>query len=225
MQKRSWRSFAAKNKLRYGIGKAFGAPEITGSFDGYKIAVLTSEHATPDARGSRKLTAVEVALKSEMSFPGVVGSSGMVPLVQSLNFGGEIHPEHENWDVSYIARSKNEAAMEGYLSKERLDVLTSLMKVKNFWVIFIFQEEGTLLRIDTTDPLQAPERLEKLVKKLISAARILELKKGEEDRLLSLKSKKKVKSRQETIAIPEGPEDEKIELELEEDEDDESDKS
>ncbi len=218
MQKKGWRSFAAKHKLRYGTGKGLSVPEITGSFEGYTIGVLTSEHQTPDARGTRKLTAAEVALKSEMPFAGAVGSSGMVPLVQSLDFGREVHPDHDKWDASYIARAKNKTAMDGYLSKERLDALASLMKIKNFWVIFIFQEEGTLLRIDTTDPLQAPEKIEKLMTKLIATARVLELKDGEGDRLLSLKSTKKKKSKQTKII--EEPEEEKIELELEDDEED-----
>ena len=197
------------------MGKDLSTPEVTGSFEDYTIGILTSEHETPDARGTRKLTAVEVALKSEMPFAGAVGSGGMVPLVQSLSFGGETHPDHGKWDVSYIARAKNKAAMEGYLSKERLDVLTSLMKVKNFWVIFIFQEEGTLLRVDTTDPLQEPEKIERLMRKLIAVAQVLELKDGEADRLLSLKPAKKIKSKQTKNV--DAPEEEKIELELEED--------
>jgi hypothetical protein len=215
-QKQAWRAFAEKNKLRFDVGKPLSTPEVTGNYDDYVIGLLTSEHTTADSRGTRKLTAVEVALKSEFPFAGAVASGGMVPLVRIPNFGGEVQPTHESWDPSYIARSVNTDAMEGYLTKERLDILTTLMKVKNFWVVFIFREEGALLRVDTPDPLQDAAKLESFVKRLIAAARKLELSSGEGDRLMSLKGKKRAEESKKAAVVAE-PESVKIELELEED--------
>lgn len=215
-QKQAWRAFAEKHKLRFNISKPLSAPEVTGSFDDYAIGVLTSEHTTADSRGVRKLTAVEISLKSEFPFAAAVASGGMVPLMKVPDFGNEIRPEHEGWDPSYIARSRSVDAMEGYLTKERLDILTALMKVKSFWVVFIFREGGALLRVDTPDPLQETEKLESLVKRLIAAARKLELAPGEGDRLMSLKAKKKAEDSKKA-GVVEAPTSEKIELELEDD--------
>ncbi len=215
-QKQAWRAFAEKNKLRFEMGKPLSTPEVTGSYDDYMIGVLTSEHTTADSRGIRKLTAVEVALKSEFPFAAAVASGGMVPLMKIPDFGNEIRPEHEGWDPSYIVRSKNTDAMEGYLTKERLDILATLMKVKSFWVVFIFRDEGALLRVDTPDPLQDSVKLESFIKRLIAAARKLELASGEGDRLMSLKAKKKAEDSKKA-GVVEAPKSDKIELELEDD--------
>ena len=49
----------------------------------------------------------------------------------------------------------------------------------NVWVIFLFKDGASLLRVDTSNPLTSAEQLEKLVKILLTAAQTLELKAGE----------------------------------------------
>ncbi len=214
-QKKSWREFAKKNKLRFGLSKPISAPEITGVIDDYTIGIFTAEHASPDARGMRKLTAVEVALKSEMPIEGAVGSGGMVPLIQSLDFNEEFRPDHGAWDSSYIIRTRNRDVIEGYLSAERLNALTSVMKVKNLWLIFIFRKEGVLLRVDMPDPLVTSEKIEKIVKTLIKTAKVLELKEGEAKRLSAQRQKTKDEDRMVSVDDKTGEEDIDLELEAE----------
>jgi len=214
-QKKSWKDFAKKHKLRYRAESLMAAPDINGVMDGYTLGVFTSEHMTADMRGTRKMTAVEVELSSAMPFDGAVASGKMTDLVQGLNYSEELRPAHKNWDVSYIARSRNGAALEAYLTQERLDAVTSLMKVRNFWVIFIFQGENTLLRVDTFDPCDNPDKIEKIVRRLIRIARILELKEGEGARLQSQKRKPPQKGLTDPDA---GFDEEEITLELEDDE-------
>lgn len=214
-QKKGWKVFAKKHKLRYRTSGMMASPEISGTINGYTIDIFTSEHFSPGQRAPRKMTALEVQIPGTMPMEGAVASDGMVNLVKELNFNAEVKPQHKDWDVSYIARANNAEALEAYLTEERVGALTSLMKVKSFWLIFVFKKSGTLLRIDSLDPCDSAEKIEKLMRKLIATARILELKDGEDRKLIAALRKKT--EQKNTLALEE-EEGGRIELELEEDE-------
>lgn len=173
-QKKSWKAFAKKYKLRYTPNSFMESPAVNGVIDGYRVNILMGEHQTQDARRARKLSAIEINLETVMPADGALGSADMVPIIQEINLKAELKPEHRNWDDSYIAMTDKKAVMNQYLTQERLEVLTKLMKVKNSAVILIFRDEIMLLRLDTPDPLDKPQRLDKLVKKMIETAKVLE---------------------------------------------------
>lgn len=182
-QKESWRAFAKKYKLRYSAKKNFMSPEVSGVVDTMAVSLFTSDHVTQDARAARKMTAIEISLKSQMPFSGAIGSGIMVNIIQARAYKEEIRPAHPQWNTSCILRTSNTAAMEAYLTPERLEALMALMKHKTDSGIFIFEPTENLLRLDTPDPLETLDKLEKLVKKLIKIAQALELKEGEGMRL------------------------------------------
>lgn len=158
---------------------------MDGVVDDYKMSFFSSEHVSYDVRGSRSLTAIEITLNSVFPVDGAIASGGMVPLVKALEFKSESRPKYEKWNKSYIASADNKFVLNAYLTDERLDVLTRLMKVKNAWIIFIFKNDTMLLRVDIADPLTSPEQLEKMKEMMVKAGQILELKKGESKRLKS----------------------------------------
>jgi len=194
-QKQAWKSFSVRKKLRYRAHSMMASPEISGALNGYSINFLIAEHFTPDGRSSRKLTAIEVQLLSKMPFEGGIASGGMVSLIQSIRMREETKPNHPKWDKNYIAASSSGAAMEAYLTPERIDALTSLMKIRNGWVILIFRADAFLLRFDTPDPLESQQKLEKLTDKILEMAKILELKPGEDGRLKLETTKKPIKEK------------------------------
>lgn len=178
-QKKTWADFAKRKKLRYTPNRTFANPEIKGTLDDYTISIFTGEHTSADMRGTRKLTAIEVHLTSVMPIDGGLANGGMVQIIQNMSFKEEIRPKHAEWHKSYIASSDNRHVLKTYLNDERLAALISLMKMKNAWVVFVFRGDVTLLRLDTPDPLDSTAKLEQIVKKMIEAAKILELKSGE----------------------------------------------
>lgn len=218
-QKAVWKAYANKHKLRYKPHTFFSPPEMNGVIDTHSVHLFPGEHATPDARYSRKMTAVEIQLANKMPVEGGVASDGMVDLIQGLSFKEEYKPEHKLWQKSYIASAESKAVLEAYFSKERLDALLKLMKVENFWVIFIFRGDVTLLRLDTSDPLNSQEKLDKVVKTMVKTAQILEFKDGEEDRLKQVLKKKPVAK---AVSIDVDDEIEDTGLKLEEDESDQA---
>ncbi len=213
-QKAGWRAFAKKHKLRCTLNKNLSSMEVSGTIDGFGVALFTSEHILPKQRTEQKLSAIEIELQSEMPIEGAIGSANMVPIIQGLDFKNEFTPKHKRWDTSYIVRTDVLAGIDIYLTEERLKVLTSLMAQKLASVILIFKNDTMILRLDTHDPLETVEKVEALVLRLIKAAKIFELEEGEGRRLMMKKEKA-----ERMISIKENPEDAGLSLELEEDED------
>ncbi len=189
-QKRGWKQFAQKYKIRYRGNNLFDSPDLSGSVDGYKVIAFTSDHSDEDARLGHRLTCIEVSLKTALPVSCAVASGGMVKIVEELSFQYEYRPEIKGWDNSYIARSKDDDLMRAYLTDDRLKALIKLMKIKNSWIILLFSSGQGLLRIDLPDPLDDPKNLEKHIKMMVNTAKILEIGDGE---LNKMTSKKKTK--------------------------------
>lgn len=173
-QKKAWQVFAKKYKLRFTPGSMMESPTINGLIDGYTVGILVGTHASSDERRARKLSAVEVTLHGTLPAEGVLASADMVAIAQDINLKTEVKPDHPDWKDEYIATTSKKPVIDKYLTRERLDHLTGLMKIKSAAVILIFREDIMLLRFDTPDPLDTPQKLDKLVKKVIEAAKVLE---------------------------------------------------
>lgn len=184
-QKSAWKVYAGKRKIRYKSGPLMMSPSLQGSIGDHTVDVFSSEHLVEDARGSRKLTAVEVSLNSVMPVTGGVASGGMIPILKGLDLKQEYFPKFKAWKKSYVAAGANKGVLAAYLSDARLEALCGLMEIKNAWVILVFKDEAMLLRVDTPDPLDSAAALDKVVKQMLAAAKLLELKAGESERLKS----------------------------------------
>ena len=214
-QKTAWKTFATRKKLRYRPGTLFGSPEMSGSADKRTVSFFVAEHMAPDARSSRKLTAVEVKLSSLLPFEAGIASGGMVPLMQNFPFREELRPDYPKWDKNYIAAASSRAALEVYLTPERLEALTSMMRIRNGWTIFVCRGDTTLLRFDTPDALDTVEKLNRIYTKMYAVAEALELHKGEEGILKAEAAKRSVK--EVNIAVDERDFQEAKGFQLEED--------
>jgi hypothetical protein len=214
-QKKVWQAFSEKNKLRFKPSDFLQSPEMDGVIEGFNFSFFTSEHQTQDLRSTRKMMAIEVRLHSVLPIDGGCASGGMVGIFKQLGLKAEICPAQEGWNKTYIAAGSNKRVLEMYLTAERLTALTRLMKIKNVWVIFLFKDDFTLLRIDTSNPLASAEQLERLVKILVATARALELKSGESGLLKAEESKAIMHDN--ALAVDSKVLDEPIGLELEED--------
>ncbi len=216
-QKKSWKSFSERHELRYTSGTFFESPSVSGVYNEYPVSLFTGEHQQEDARKNRKLTAIEIELTSIMPMAGAAASGGMIPLLDGLDHNTEYKPEHKKWKSEYLIRTDNLSMMAGYMSDERIAALTELMKVVNAWVMFIFMEKNTLLRLDMPNPLEDPKRMDVLLNKMVEVAAILELEKGEEKKLERLRDKN-IEQENAAVVLEETTSDTALELELEEEE-------
>src|SRR5690606_38503255 len=113
--------------------------------------------------------------KSAMPVAGVMGSGGMVTVIEHLNFRDEIRPDYSWWNEAQIIRTENKTILEPYLTEERLKAFGALAKIRNAWVIFIFKDGQTILRVDTPDPLDSEKKIAAILNRMVEAAKILEL--------------------------------------------------
>jgi len=174
-QKQSWKAFAKRKGLRYRSRGVFDSPEITGVFKDYNIFIFTTEYDNEDGRMPRRMTSLELSLKSTLPHSMAVASGGMVKLVEELSYRSEFRPDVHGWDNSYIVRSHEAVVPEEYLSEARLKSIMRLMRIKNAWVILFFTPEQALLRLDTPHPLHQAKLLEDILNKLAEAAKIFEV--------------------------------------------------
>ncbi len=188
-QKRAWKIFAEKRKMRYSETGMFSTPIVSGAIDTYGVSLFASEHSELDERSYKRLTAIEISLQSDFPFSCAVASGGMVSVVDSFYIRHEFKPTVKGWDNSYILRASDLEIAKNYFSDERLKKLLKLMSIDKAWVILAIVGDRGILRLDTPYPIDNPKELDKLIKQMISVAKALEMKKGEEKDLLLKKTK------------------------------------
>lgn len=170
--------------MRYHSGAFFQSPSISGVIDEYSVAVFAGEHETADARAVRSLTAIEVNMKTSLPAAAAIGSGGMVSLIQTLDLTQEFKPPVKGWDDEYIIRCAHLGLTQNYLNEERLNIMVNLMRIDKSWVILLFNGADGILRLDTPMPVSDPKELDVLINQMISVAKVLELKDGEERDLI-----------------------------------------
>ncbi len=178
-QKKAWQAFAADRGLRYKSDAFMRSPRLDGVVNGYTIGMFAAEHVRDSSRTSRKLTAIEIQLSSEMPFDGAVASAGMIELVKAMDFKEEITPNSTHWDKKHVAITSYKAAMQAYLTDERVKALVGLMRMKNAWVILAFRNGVFLLRVDTPNALAESKVIDDVLAAMIKVAAVMELNDGE----------------------------------------------
>ena len=215
-QKKAWKAFAEKRKLRYTPNGFYDTPSMSGAIEQYKISFFASDHSELDARSQRRLSAIEINLHTNLSVKGALASGGMVTVVEELEGSKEYRPDIKGWDDSYIIRTDDVNYMRAYLNDERLKKIIGLMNIDKAWVIVVFLPENTLLRLDTPLPLDNPAKVDAVVKQMIDVAKILELQDGEESKLL--RDAKRAGDAENQLLIDEDLLDDDIGLQLEDEE-------
>jgi len=183
-QKRAWKLFAEKRKMRYHDTGMFSTPMVSGAIESYGVSLFASEHSELDARSYKRLTAIEVSLQSNFPFTSVVASGGMVGVVDAFDIRHEYKPTVKGWDNSYVLRTSDLNMAHSYFTDERIKNVVELMKKDKVWVILAIIEDRGILRLDTPYPIDNPKDLDALIKQMIEIARSLEIKKGEDKDLI-----------------------------------------
>lgn len=168
-QKRAWAAFAKKNGFLYEPGKFMAAPAMAGKTGPYVVAFYTDAQQTGDARGQRLVSVLEIELGRGIPGAGAIGTKEMAGFIGGLKFKESFEPDFPDWKKEWVLRAREAAAVNAYLTKERLDALRDLFSMKAA-SMFFFDELASLIRIETVDPLKDPERLEKILKRLVPIA-------------------------------------------------------
>lgn len=173
-QAQTWRRFAAASGLRFHMPGWLTPPSVEGLYQNFNISVFTGEHSTPDARASRKRTAIELHIPTLPTFNGGLASDGMVPVLRNFDWPESPLPGVFATGVPVLALSPDAAAYGAYWTEARVQAINTLIKIPRTWVIYIQRPDTVLLRLDTPLALEKPGQLEKYLQRMVAVARTLQ---------------------------------------------------
>jgi hypothetical protein len=172
-QKKAWAAFAKKMNLVYTPGRFTAPPTITGLVKNYKVSFYTDALPTNDARGQRYITAIEIEMGPGMTTTAALATKEYNAFLAPLSMVQIYTPTVEGWNPENIVKTKDSELLARYLTPERLKTIQTLFSMKGAATLLFFDEQEAVLRIQTTDPLRNAERMEKIARRLFSAADIL----------------------------------------------------
>lgn len=166
-QKMAWEKYAKMKNLSFRRGTFMGPAEMDGIIGDYKLAFFTAERAGEDIRTRRYVTVVEIDLMEGLIDGGVIGTKEMVPFMQSLDKLHRYQISKQGWDENHYAFMKFDEVAKAYLTDERLDICANILKTKNADVLMIFNERELLVRLETSDPMQDAEKIDKILTRIM----------------------------------------------------------
>lgn len=167
-QKKAWEAYAKKKSLAFNKGTFMGPAEINGQIGDYKISFFTAERQQTDARRRRYVTALEIELSEGIVDGGIAGTQEMLIFMQSLT---KVHPYPvDGWQAGHYLFVRDDAVAKAYFIPERLETLETILKTRNADSVIVFSAEKLVIRIETSDPMQDAEKIDKIVTRLIGLA-------------------------------------------------------
>jgi hypothetical protein len=165
-QKVAWEKFAKDNQFTFKRGTFMGPAEINGVKGDYKVSFFTAERSGEDMRNRRYVTTMEVNLIDGLVDGGVMGTKEMLAFMQSLDKLRPFKIEYPAWEEGMFAFMRNDAAVRAYLTPERIEIFSQLLKTKNADVLIVFNDRELVVRMETSDPMQDAEKMDKIFKRV-----------------------------------------------------------
>lgn len=185
-QKKAWEEYAKKKNLTFNKGTFMGPAEINGMIGDYKLTFFTAERAGADVRTRRYVTAIEIDLMEGLVDGGALGTKEMLPYLRSLDmlhlYKTDLPGLEEGQNYMFV---KNDAVIGAYLTKERMETFGQILKTKNADILILFNQKELVLRLETSDPMQDAEKMDKIVTRLLGLADKLRITPEERERCMA----------------------------------------
>ncbi len=188
-QKKAWEAYAKKNGLKFIKSKFFQPPEMNGVINDYQVAFFTAEQQEVDDRNNRLLTVVQITADENMVDGFAAVSPIMKPFLESLEAVKPHKLKSKGWDPKNFVSSRNKARVDAYMTEERLKAITSLLNMKNANVLVLSDETESIIRIETSNPLQQEELINKFMERVFARFEVLKVKADERKMLEAIKAK------------------------------------
>jgi len=185
-QKKAWAAYAKKKGLKFDKGTLMGPGQMQGMVGKYELAFFTAERQDADVRKRRYVTVLEIQLPGGIIDGAAAGTSEMVPFLKTLTRLRPREIKSEKWNPAFRFFSRNDKAMDAYLSEERIAAMNEILSVQNADILILFDGNEGLVRIETPDPLQHPAKIDKIVKRLLKNIQSLIPEDEEKQRLNQL---------------------------------------
>lgn len=166
-QKTAWGQYAKKKGFIFNKGTFMGPAEMSGTIDKYKLSFFTAERPGVDVRTRRYVTAIEIDLAEGVVDSGAFGTKEMLPFLMTLDM---LHPytvEIPGLETEHKAFVKRDAVMNAYLNKDRVEAIGNILKTRNSDTLLLFNDNEIVLRLETSDPMQDADKIDKIVTRLL----------------------------------------------------------
>ena len=182
-QKKAWEEYAKKKNFTFNKGTFMGPAEMNGMIGDYKLTFFTAERPGVDVRTRRYVTAVEIDLMQGLVDGGALGTKEMLPYLRTLDkihlYKTDLPGLDEGEHYMFV---KNDAVISAYLTKERLESFGHILKTKNADTLILFNEKEIVVRLETSDPMQDADKIDKIITRLIGLIDKLRITPEERDR-------------------------------------------
>ncbi len=166
-QKKAWEAYAKSRNFTYNAGTFMGPAEMSGVIGDYKLSFFTGERQGVDIRTRRYVTVMEIDLVEGVVDGGVMGTQEMLPFMQSLDKLQPYQVEGPGWEAGLFAFIKNPESVKAYLTSERIEVVSNILKTKNADSLIVFHDKELVVRLETSDPMQDAQKIDKIVTRIV----------------------------------------------------------
>lgn len=185
-QKKAWEEYAKKKGLQFNKGTFMGPAEMNGVIGDYKLTFFTAERPGVDVRTRRYVTAVEIDLLEGLVDGGALGTKEMLPYLRTLDkihlYKTDLPGLEEGQHYMFV---KNDAIIAAYLTKDRVEAFGQILKTKNADTLVLFNDKELVLRLETSDPMQDADKIDKIVSRLVGLADKLRITPQERERYMA----------------------------------------
>jgi hypothetical protein len=173
-QKKTWAAFAAARGLEFIRGRFLQAATVRGQVGNYDVYITSEARFPADFKGRKFVTLMQFGMSLAMPTAAMVGSGDYRIFVNDVVAKENMVLSYPGW-TDDLVRSKTDhaAAARTYFTPERLRVLDILIKQPKVSVLFLFDERGAYLRLETTDPFLKPGQLDRAIDGVLPMLRTL----------------------------------------------------
>ncbi len=181
-QKAAWSKFAQRHGFTYERGRMMASPGVRSDEPPFIFFFYAEEKPTDDGRGTTFRTIVQACWDSEAGFEFAVGTGALKDTIRSMSRGAMINSK-EAFDfpdgMSVASRSSDSERARAYMTPERRKALGAFFRQKNADGILVFDEKTGVLRLETPDPLETVQKIERAYALIKKVSRALILKETE----------------------------------------------
>lgn len=179
-QKKIWAAFAKKYDLKLIKNGVFHSHEMDGTYQDLRLQIFSDKQLMPDGRGYQYRTVIQFILNPNMPTEGVIASRYFTPFVTNLDMPKKWPlPKGMKLEEEPLARATSAKRLTSFWTIERAKAIEVVANMKRCNFVFIFDEHDSFLRVETTDPLDDMNRMEKIIKKISLLAQSLAVKEEE----------------------------------------------
>lgn len=185
-QKAAWEQYAKTKKFTFNRGTFMGPAEMSGVIGDYKVSFFTAERPGVDVRTKRYVTVMEIDLIDGLVDGGVAGTAEMLTFMQSLD---KLHPlkiDHPAWEEGLFSFVRHDEVTKAFFTAPRAEALVQILKTKNADVLFMYNDKEVVIRLETSDPMQNADKIDKIVKRTIGLCERLRITPEQRESIMAL---------------------------------------